>query len=123
MGYAMREAGTNEYVLFTLGSWEIHAMFEDSNWEEIFHHCKKYDKKGDRVEYAYQIPDDTSCPGCNAIQPDEIQALEQMHNMDRPTERWGKSLMEQIKRDHERLYRQLSRKLDSMCLTGDGVND
>ena len=98
---------TRDHVLFALGAWEIHALFEDSEWVEVFHHCQKYDPIEDRVEYSYQIPGDTSCPGCNAIQPDEIQALEQMHNMDRPPRRWGKSLMEQIKEDYQKMYRQM----------------
>ena len=112
--------GNAKHVLFVLGSWEIHALFEDSNWVEIFHLCKKWDPVNDQVVYSYQLPNDVHCPGCNEIQPDEIQALEAMHNMDRPTERWGKSLMEQIKRGYERMHRQVERE---MCIKGDGVND
>lgn len=112
--------GNAKHVLFVLGTWEIHALFEDSNWVEIFHHCKTYDPKGDRVEYAYQIPGDTSCPGCNERQPDEIQALEQMHNMDRPPRMYGKSVMEQIKEDYEKMYRQVEKNI---FLQGNGVNE
>ena len=115
--------GDADHVLFVLGSWEIHALFEESEWVEIFHHCKKHDPIDDRVEYAYQLPGDTACPGCNAIQPDEIPALEQMHNMDRPPRRWGQSLMEQMKEDYQKMYVKMKRELDGMCLKGNGVNE
>jgi len=105
-------------ALFVLGSWEIHALFENSNWVEIFHHCKKYDPEGDRVEYAYQLPYDTECPGCGAIQPDEIQALEQMHNMDRPAREWGKSLIEMLQEDYDAIY---AENMKNHFIRGDGV--
>ena len=70
-------------VLFTLGSWEIHGVL-DSEWVEIFHICQPYAPIGDVLAYSYQNQDDTDCPGCGETQPDEIQALEQMHNMDKP---------------------------------------
>lgn len=108
------------YVLFTLGSWEIHALFEDSQWVEIFHHCKKYNPIDDQVKYAYAIPGDTVCPQCNEIQPDEIQALEQMHNMDRPPRKYGRSVMEQLKRNYEQTFRQVEK---NTFLRGNGVDD
>ena len=102
--YRIKHIYEGGHVLFTLGSWEIHALVEDSEWVEVFHLCKKYDPVEDRVEYSYQLPDDTHCPGCDAIQPDEIQALEQMHNMDKAARQWGKTFMEQLKEDAERIY-------------------
>ena len=108
----LMEPESKDHVLFVLGAWEIHELFEDSEWVEIFHTCKRYNVVGDRMEYAYQIPGDTACPGCNEIQPDASQALEQMHNMDRPARQYGMSIVERLKRDYERMHRQ-----------GDGVDD
>ena len=115
----MREEGYG-HILFELGSWEIHALFEDSDWVEIFHHCKKYNPIEDRVKYSYQLPNDVHCPGCNEIQPDAIQALEQMHNMDRPARQYGMSLIEKIKRD---MVLAIRKQEEMLCLTGNGVND
>ena len=80
-------------ILFTQGAWEIHAEFENPDWVEIFHRCDRYDKVGEKIGSSYQLPNDIHCPGCNAIQPDEIQALEVMHNMDRPARQWGDQFM------------------------------
>ena len=102
-GERLMEIQRKDHVLFTQGSWQIHSLFEDSEWVEIFHTCKKYEPKEDRVEYAYAIPDDTSCPGCGATQPDEIQGLVAMHNMDRPSRAWGQSIMKQMKEDYRRI--------------------
>ena len=109
--YRIKNDDDGDYVRFTMGSWEIHELFEDPEWVEIFHCCKKYNPIGDRVEYAYQLPDDTECPGCGSTQPDEIQALAAMHNMDKPSRRWGKTLIEQIKEDYERMYEQMMNKI------------
>lgn len=110
-------------ILFTQGAWEIHAEFENSEWVEIFHHCRKWNPADDRVGYSYQIPSDTECPGCGKTQPDEIQALAAMHNMDRPAREYGQHLAGMLQREYNRIYAEIVKKVDSMCLTGNGVDE
>ena len=110
-------------ILFTQGTWEIHAEFENSEWAEVFHLCQKWDPTQDTVKYSYQIPGDYHCPGCDALQPDEIQGMVAMYNMDKPTRQWGRSLMEQVKHDFAHLERVARLELKNMSLTGDGVNE
>ena len=116
----MREEIATNHVLFTQGAWEIHAEFEDSEWVEIFHYCNRKDKVGEHIVSSYQLPNDTHCPGCDAIQPDEIQALVQMHNMDRPAREYGQSLQEMMRKDYEQIFAQAEKKL---FLRGNGVNE
>ena len=88
-------------VLFKLGKWEIHAVIHAPEWVEIFHHCVPWDPEDDRLTYSYSIPGDPKCPMCGETQPDEIQALEQMHNMDRPArQHWGKSTLPDMLEAH-----------------------
>ena len=106
-------------MLFTLGSWEIHGVL-DSEWVEIFHICQPYAPIGDVLAYSYQNQDDTDCPGCGETQPDEIQALEQMHNMDRPAQQYSQSLAEMLREDYEQMFTKVEKK---MFLRGSGVNE
>ncbi len=79
-------------VLFVLGDWEIHALIEAAQVSEAFHRCNRKDKAGVEQAWSYQIPDDPHCPGCDAIQPDEIQGLVAMYNMDENVdEMYGRS--------------------------------
>ena len=111
-------------ILFKLRKWEIHAMIEYPEWVEIFHHCKPWEPNEDRVSYSYAIPGDTECPGCGATQPDEIQALAEMHNMDKPPRVWGRTVMEQfMEQEYNRIYKELRKELKDMSLTGDGVSE
>ena len=113
-----------ENVLFTQGAWEIHAEFSNSEWVEIFHRCQMWDATRDRVEYSYQHPNDTECPGCGETQPDEIQALAAMHNMDKPPRVWGRTVMEQVvEQEYNRIYKELRKELKDMSLTGDGISE
>ena len=112
------------HVLFTQGAWEIHADITDSEWVEIFHHCQKWNTIKDQVEYSYQHPDDPDCPGCGETQPDEIQALAAMHNMDKPPRVWGRTVMEQVvEQEYNRIYKELRKELKDMSLTGDGISE
>ncbi len=70
-------------ILFKLGDWEIHAMIETSYICEAFHNCNRPDKTGVEMAWSYQLPNDDHCPGCDAIQPDEIQGLVAMYNYDK----------------------------------------
>jgi len=110
-------------ILFKLGKWEIHSMIEYPEWAEIFHHCKPWGPKDDRLTYSYALPGDTECPMCHATQPDEIQALTAMHNMDKPPQIWRITIMDQIEQHYALLYEQIKHELDDISLTGDGVSE
>ncbi len=103
-------------ALFKLGDWELHALVKDSEWVEIFHHCKKYEPIEDRVECSYQHPNDTECPGCGETQPDEIQALVALHNMDnKPLQKTLKEMLDDqlaplIKQTQREIFKQLMSK-------------
>ena len=75
---------------------------------------------GDRHIVKSGFPESANCPGCGKIQPEEIQALEQMHNMDRPALVWGKTVMEQIKKDYEKMYAEVMKEY---CVRGNGSNE
>lgn len=92
------------HVRFKLGKWEIHQLAEDDEWVNAFHHCQKRNPVKDRVEYAYQVLGDNHCPGCNAVQPDEIQGMVAMFNMDQPARVWGRTVMKQMDEDHTRIF-------------------
>ena len=96
----------NGHILFKLGKWEIHSMIETPEIVEAFHHCVEYTIPNDRLEYSYQIPGDNQCPGCDAVQPDEIQGMVAMHNMDQnqPARWWGRSLTELLRKDIKRNF-------------------
>lgn len=80
-------------ALFKLGHWEIHAMIENPEVCEIFHWCQRDTDGDDPVHWSYQLPGDEECPGCGAVQPDEIQGLVAMYNMDHPVdEMYGRSV-------------------------------
>jgi hypothetical protein len=80
-------------VLFKLGSWEIVKLTEHPNCAEALHHCDSANQYGVHCSKSYQIPGDEKCPGCDAIQPDEIQGLVQMYNYDSPVdEMYGRML-------------------------------
>ena len=91
----MPDYDLEEHVKFKLGKWEIHQLAEDIEYVEAFHHCNPYTPEEDRVEYAYQIPGDEHCPGCDAVQPDEIQGMVAMHNMDMPSRGGGSTFPKQ----------------------------
>jgi hypothetical protein len=69
--------------LFSLGDWHIVAIAEGIQGSEIIHFCNCEDKTGVPIRWCYQHWNDTTCPGCDEVQPDEIQALDQMMNVDR----------------------------------------
>ncbi len=121
--YRIKDDDDGGHVRFTIGSWEIHELFEDSEWVEIFHCCKKYNPIGGRVEYAYQIPGDVQCPGCGQRQPDEIQALEQMHNMDRPSRMYGRSTPISSIREAKEAYQKMYAQDQRHFIRGNGVNE
>lgn len=105
-------------ILFKLGDWEIHALIEDQNRCEPCHHCNRLDKEDVRIAMSYQIPGDDHCPGCDAIQPNEIQGMVAMYNMDRPQrEVWSKSFMQQIREDDARIFNEEWKKIS---ITGNG---
>ena len=101
-------------ILFKLEDWQIHSMIEAPEICEAFHYCNRPDKAGIEMAWSYQLPNDSHCPGCNAIQPDEIQGLVAMYNFDKPASRWGKSQF-QAKRMQEwnRIFAEHIRKQQS----------
>ena len=104
-------------VLFKLDDWEIHAMIETTEIAEAFHNCNRPDGHGVEMAWSYQIPNDDHCPGCDAIQPDEIQGLVAMYNFDKPARQYGKSVMEQLREDYEKIFTSVWK---SMSVKGDG---
>lgn len=95
-------------ILFKLDDWEIHAMIETKEIAEALHWCDRPDENGEEIEWSYQLPNDDHCPGCDAIQPDEIQGLVAMYNMDHLARVWDSNLMnavlEQMKEDYDRIF-------------------
>ena len=97
-------------ILFKLGDWEIHAMISFTEIGEAFHYCNRPDKHGNNMAWSYQMPNDDHCPGCDAIQPDEIQGLVAMYNYDKQA-RQGKNAfaLEMMKKWYEEAIYQINK--------------
>ena len=67
--------------------------------------------------WSYQLRGGSHCPGCDAIQPDEIQGMFQMANMDCPqrlTEDHLKALIAKVVMDTQKAW------MKEMFLDGNG---
>ena len=117
-------ADHNEYgaeVLFTLGDWEIHAMSGIPHIAEAFHICDRGDETGVGMHWSYQGREENSkCPGagCDAVQPDEIQGMVAMFNMDNPQRQWGKTVFDKLLEDDMR--EGFMRNWEEIALKGNG---
>jgi len=85
----------SEGLLYQNGDWGIYtgaSVGLEQYYSDVVHEC--YHKKGydTLAAISYQIMGMTICPGCGETQPDDIQTLWQLHNMDKPTPTkiWGK---------------------------------
>ena len=77
----------SEGLLYQNGDWGIYtgaSVGLEQYYSDVVHEC--YHKKGSDALAAisYQIMGMTICPGCGETQPDDIQTLWQLHNMDKP---------------------------------------
>ena len=66
-------------------------------YSDVVHVCEKH--KDERGMVSYQIMGLTYCPGCGETQPDDIQTIWALHNMDKPTpiRMWGNGPMTAVK--------------------------
>ena len=69
-------------ILFKLKKWEIHPMLNNFEKVRVYHHCKKWYSMAALVG-AYSDTNRSTCYGCGAIKPDEIQGLEIMYNWEK----------------------------------------
>ncbi len=83
-----------EGLLYKNGNWGIYtgtSVGLGQYYSDVVHEC--YHKKGSDAlaSVSYQIIGMTICPGCGETQPDDIQTLWALHNMDKPdaTRVWG----------------------------------
>jgi len=90
---------TEDGLLYKNGNWGIYTALSVGlhNYNsDVVHECGY--KKDPNVlgSVSYQIIGNVTCPGCGEIQPDDIQTLWQLHNMDVPqvTRLWGKGPLE-----------------------------
>ena len=90
-------------LLYQNGDWGIYtgtSVGLDQFYSDVVHYCSKTKTVNDANVLtgsgfnlaSYQIIGNTKCPGCGETQPDDIQTLWQLHNMDKPdpTTVWGK---------------------------------
>ncbi len=72
-------------VLFREKNWEIHKSEEEDNdnWSQIIHYCTRLRYANGFVPRSYLYEWDFECPHCDALAPDDVQTLWQMHNFDR----------------------------------------
>jgi len=87
----MRDDG----LLYQNGDWGIYTAEAVGLYDyvsDVLHECS-YKKDADGLSMvSYQIIGSLDCPGCGETQPDDIQTLWQLHNMDKPnpTIEWGR---------------------------------
>lgn len=80
-------------LLYQNGDWGIYtgaSVGLEQFYSDVVHECR--DKKDTGVPaISYQMSGSTKCPGCGKTQPDDIQTLWALHNMDMPEPvRWGR---------------------------------
>ena len=91
---------TEDGLLYQNGDWGIYTAASvglAGYISDVVHDCSTKTKSiGKYRLISYQIIGDVRCPGCGKVQPDDIQTLWQLHNMDVPqvTTLWGKGPME-----------------------------
>ena len=81
-------------LLYQNGDWGIYtgtSVGLDKYYSDVVHECGYRKNAKDSGLVSYQIIGITKCPGCGEIQPDDIQTLWALHNMDKPTPTrvWG----------------------------------
>lgn len=87
-------------LLYQNGDWGIYTAESvglAGYVSDVVHNCSTKTKSTGKYKLvSYQIIGVTECPGCGEIQPDDIQTLWQLHNMDVPqaTRLWGKGPLE-----------------------------
>lgn len=87
-------------LLYQNGDWGIYTGFSvglDQYLSDVVHECSI----GPVI--TYQIIGNPKCPGCNETQPDDIQTLWQLHNMDKPTLVWGQGPLQWAKTSQQKL--------------------
>ena len=84
-------------LLYQNGDWAIYegaSVGLGQYFSDVIHECKHktYVAGNKHKMVSYQIIGSVKCPECGEIQPDDIQTLWQLHNMDKPTPTkiWGK---------------------------------